>query len=121
MEKKNLQNAYRAINYLVEDVKKFANDNGGFISTHDLGNDTMYAYVFTFDFEIVTEQRILAICVKDDVLYILPTPYTRDEYTKPITANDFNEDDWYIVGSCGDYVLNAQTIISIAESIEQYV
>lgn len=121
MEKKNLQNAYRAINYLVEDVKKFVNDNGGFISTHDLQWDTMYAYIIDWNVDDVNEERIIAIRVKNNILEIATTFHKNDEYDKPLTENDFSDEDWIVVGTCGDSVLTAQTIFSIAESIEQYV
>jgi hypothetical protein len=37
------------------------------------------------------------------------------------SADDVDENDWYVVGSSGDMVLTASTILSIADSIEQYV
>ena len=121
MKKENLQNALKSINALVEDVKEFVKDNGGFISTHDLTCDTMYAYVIDWNMDNVDEERVIAIRVIDDVLEIATTFFKNEVYEVALTETDFTDEDWMVVGSCGDSVLTAQTILSIAESIDQYV
>jgi hypothetical protein len=109
LTKSNLNIAIDAIDNLVNDVKVFVNDNGGFLNTSNPECDTMYAYVIDWDIDDVYETKIFAIRVADNNLEILV----------PNNVNgDFN---WYVIGSCGDSVLTAQTILSIAESIEQYI
>lgn len=113
--------AVDAISTLVIDVKEFVKGHGGFISTHYSDCDTIYAYVVDWECDNVSEQRVLAVRVKDNELQILATPYKNDEYDEPLIEDDYNENDWHYVGTCGDTILTAQTILSIAESIEQYV
>ena len=80
-----------------------------FLNTSNPECDTMYAYVIDWDIDDVYETKIFAIRVADNNLEILV----------PNNVNgDFN---WYVIGSCGDSVLTVQTILSIAESIEQYI
>ena len=119
--KENLKIAHNAINNLVDDVKEFVKAHNGFISTHSMEWDTMYAYVVDWDYDDVNEQRVLAVRVKDNELQIIVTPYKTDVYDTPLTENDYVDSDWYSVGTCGDNVLTAPTILSIADSIEQYV
>ena len=121
MKKENLKIALNAIDAVVKDVKKFVKDNGGFISTHDLYCDTMYAYVIDWNTDNVVEERIIAIRVIDGVLEIATTFFKNDVYEVALTENDFSDEDWMVVGSFGDSVLTAQTILSIAECIDQYV
>lgn len=113
LTKSNLNIAIDAIDNLVKDVKVFVNDNGCFLNTSNPECDNMYAYVIDWDIDNVYETKIFAIRVTDDNLEILV----------PNNVNgDFDIDlNWYIIGSCGDSVLTAQTILSIAESIEQYI
>jgi hypothetical protein len=111
----------KAIETLVADVKNFVTLNGGFISTHSMEWDIMYAYVVDWDYDDVSEQRVLAVRVKDNELQIIVTPYKTDVYDTPLTEDDYVDSDWYSVGTCGDSVLTAPTILSIADSIEQYV
>ena len=111
----------KAIETLVADVRNFVTLNGGFISTHSMELDTMYAYVVDWEYDDVSEQRVLAVRVKNKELQIIVTPYKTDVYDTPLTENDYADSDWYSVGTCGDNVLTAPTILSIAESIEQYV
>lgn len=119
--KQTLSNASKYINILVDKVRDFVKENGGFISTTNSQWDTMYAYIVDWNLDIVTEERIIAVRVKDDLLEIIPTPYKNDVYEEDMREEDCYEEDWYTVGTCGDSVLTAQTIISMAESIDQYV
>lgn len=111
----------KAVETLVADVKNFVVLNGGFISTHSMEWDTMFAYVVDWNYDDVSEQRVLAVRVKDNELQIIVTPYKNDVYDTPLTEDDYVDSDWYSVGTCGDSVLTAPTILSIADSIEQYV
>lgn len=119
--KQTLAVASKGINTLVNKVRDFVKENGGFISTHDIGADTIYAYVLDWDLDIVTEERVLAVRVNNDILEIICTPYKNDTYDTPIEEKNCTDEDWYSVGDCGDCILRAQTILSIAESIDQYV
>ena len=120
--KENLKIAHNAINNLVNDVKDFVKAHNGFISAHDIGADLMYAYVLDWDCDDVNEQRIIAIRVnKHNVLELIVTPYKNDLYDEDVTEDEYLDSDWYALGTCGDNVLTAPTILSIAESIEQYV
>jgi hypothetical protein len=81
----------------------------------------MYAYIVDWDLDIVTEERIIAVRVKDNLLQIIATPYNNDVYEEDMREEDCYEEDWYTIGTYGDSVLTAQTILSMAESIDQYV
>ena len=119
--KQTLADVSKGINILVNKVRDFVKENGGFISTTNSQWDTMYAYIVDWDLDIVTEERIIAVRVKDDLLQIIGTPYKNDVYEEDMREEDCCEEDWYTIGTCGDSVLTAQTIISMAESIDQYV
>ena len=119
--KQTLADVSKGINILVNKVRDFVKENGGFISTHDVGGDTIYSYVVDWDCDCVTEERVLAVRVNNDILQIICTPYKNDTYDTPIEEKDCTDEDWYSVGECGDSILTAQTILSIAESIDQYV
>ena len=119
--KQTLAEVSKGINILVNKVRDFVKQNGGFISTHSMEWDAIYAYVIDWNYDDVSEQRVLAVRVKDNELQIIVTPYKTDVYDTPLTEDDYVDSDWYSVGTCGDNVLTAPTILSIAESIEQYV
>ena len=118
--KQTLKDAYGVINSLVVKVKDFVKENGGFIATANDELDTIYGYEVDWNTDDVNEIRILAVRVKDDVLQVAGTFYKNDRYDQ-ITEDYFTDDEWYSVGDCGDSILTAQTILSIAESIDQYV
>ena len=119
--KQTLRNAYGAINSLVVKVRDFVKENGGFIATINDELDTIYGYKIDWETDEVSEIRILAVRVKDDELQVAGTIYKTDVYDEPLTEDYFTDDEWYSVGNCGDIVLTAQTILSIADSIDQYV
>lgn len=121
MVRENLKIARNAIDAVVGAVKNFVKDNGGFIATTDEKCDKIYAYKIDWEYDDVSEQRVIAVRVIDDELMVVMTPYKNDIYDEPITEDYFNDNEWYCVGSCGDLVFTAQTILSIAESIDQYV
>lgn len=119
--KAKTSDAWSAINNLLEEVKNFVKENGGFISTHNSELDTIYAYILDWVFDNVNEERVIAIRVNNDILEIATTPYKNDVYPNALTNEDFVEDDWKTIGTGGDIVLTAQTILSIADAITEYV
>jgi hypothetical protein len=119
--KAKTNDAWGAINNLLEEVKIFVKENGGFISTHNSELDTIYAYIVDWVFDNVNEERVIAIRVNNDILEIVTTPYKSDVYPNALTNEDFVEDDWKTMGTGGDSVLTAQTILSIADAITEYV
>lgn len=119
--KQTLSEVSMGINKLVNEVRDFVKKNGGFVSTHNSDLDTMYAYIVDWEYDNVTEERIIAIRVYENELEIATTPFKTDVYTEPLTNEDFENNDWYVVGTNGDSVLTAQTILSIAECIHEYV
>ena len=119
--KQTLRNAYGAINSLVVKVRDFVKENGGFIATANDELDTIYGYKIDWNTDDVSEIRIIAVRVKDDTLQVAGTIYKNDRYDEPITEDYFTDDEWYDVGDGGDSILTAQTILSIADSIDQYV
>lgn len=111
------------IDKLVEDVKEFVKNKGGFINTQNPKGecDNIYAYILDWDFEEVYEKRVIAIRVNefDDLLLLCEDKGL--DFSEPIDFNDYEDSNkWYIVGSCGDSLFTAQTILSVAESIGQY-
>lgn len=116
----NLVKANKAIKLLLDEVKDFVKENGGFINTDNVDgeNDQMYAYVYFWNEDEVEELKVIAIKVEDNILYIAMS--TKSASVEVNSIEDFTEDDWYSVGMSGDVLLE-QTIFSIAESIEQYV
>ena len=120
MKKENLQNALKSINALVEDVKEFVKANGGIIDTQNEKCDTLYSYVVDWGNDEVVECKVLGVRVVDDELFILPAYGSLYFYgVEDITKVEM--DEWYSVGYCGDSILTAQTILSIAECIDEYI
>ena len=113
---------YNEIDNLVNLVKAFVVENGGFINTQNINheNDQIYAYIVDWGADNVDEYKVIALREKDNMLELAISPTTLN-YDEGLTLEDFREEDWYVIGSCGDSVLTAQTILSIADSIEQYV
>lgn len=118
---KNLKVAWDGINALVDEVKDFVKANGGFIKTANENGDcdNIYAYVVDWDADDVHEDIVYAVKVEDDELWVATCGKTW--ITIAESADDVDENDWYVVGSSGDMVLTAPTILSIADSIEQFV
>ena len=119
--KQTVKDAYGVINSLVVKVKDFVKENGGFIATANDELDTIYGYKIDWNTDDVSEIRIIAVRVKDDTLQVAGTIYKNDVYDEPITEDYFTDDEWYDVGDGGDSILTSQTILSIADSIDQYV
>lgn len=113
------------LQYLLKDIIKAIENKGGFINTQNNEDsfDTMYAYISYYLWSApheIEEVKIIAMRVKDGHLE-LATCALNTSITKILTEEDFNDDDWYTCGLPGDQIFFAQTILSIAESIDQYL
>lgn len=115
--KENLKNAVNAINALVDEIKQLVMDNGGIIDTQKKGCDRINTYVNEGHSEIC-RCHVMGIKVKENHLFILAdygSGYTFGETDIESTA----ECEWFEVYN--KEILIEQTILSIAESIEQYI
>ena len=54
----------KAIETLVADVRNFVTLNGGFISTHSMELDTMYAYVVDWDTMMLVSKEYLQFVLR---------------------------------------------------------
>lgn len=109
---------------LLKDIIKAIENKGGFINTQNNEDsfDTMYAYISYYLWSApheIEEVKIIAMRVKDGHLE-LATCALNTSVTEILTEEDF-DDDWYTCGLPGDQIFFAQTILSIAESIDQYL
>lgn len=110
---------------LLEDIIKVVENKGGFINTQNNEDsfDTMHAYIsyylWSAPYEI-EEVKIIAMRVKGGHLE-LATCALNTSVTEILTEEDFSDNDWYTCGLPGDQIFFAQTILSIAESIDQYL
>ncbi len=114
---KNAVNAINAINDLFEEIKQLVIDNGRIIDTQKKGCDRINAYIIEGHGEIY-ECNVMGIKVKENHLFILAdygSNYTFGE-TDIKNTNDY---EWFKVNI--KEMLIEQTILSIAESIEQYI
>ena len=118
--KSNLQKANNAIEALVEDIKRVAREAGGIIDTQVKGCDHIKAYVYDcyaeFDNNYI-ECDVMGIKVVNDKLFVLPdfgSCYIFGE----TNINSVEDSEWYEIHTG---LLSAQTILSIAESIDQYI
>lgn len=120
--KNTLNFAWNALRDLNDKVISFVKENGGFINTqnNDGGKDNIYGYVINWGNDDVDEYRVIAVRVVNDVLEIAISPNSIN-YTEGMTEDDFTEEDWCVCTCDSSEVLFAQTILSIAESLEQYV
>lgn len=105
---------------LKEDIKSYVIKRGGFINTQaSSSTDPIYAYRIDYDFDEVEEYVVAGVRVKDNCLELAMHPKNCG-YTYGIEEKDILDDDWYACGTNGDCILAAQTLLSIANSIEQY-
>lgn len=121
--KQTLIQTMECITALTDKVTEFVKANGGFINTQNPDNhyDNIYSYRIDWDTDDIIEERVIAIRVVDDKLLIL-LENKRLDFSEPIDfENTYSDMDWYFIGTCGDNVLTAQTILSIASSIDEYV
>lgn len=110
---------------LLGDIIKAVENKGGFINTQNNEDsfDTMYAYISYYLWSApheIEEVKIIAMRVKDGHLE-LATCALNTGVTEILTEEDFSDDDWYTCGLPGDQIFFAYTILSIAESIDQYL
>ena len=118
--KENLQKANNAIDALVEDIKRVVRENGGIVDTQVKGGDRIKAYIYDCYAEVdgnYIECDVMGIRVVNDNLFVLPdlgACYTFGE-TDVVSVED---GEWYEIHTG---LLSALTILSIAESIDQYI
>ena len=120
MKKIDTSIAVNAINKLVKDVTEFVKTNGGIIDTQDKEKDTLYSYVIDWGIDEVVECKVLGVKVVDDTLLVLPA-YGSAYLWGDVDITKVEDDEWYALGECGDSILMAQTILSIAECIHEYI
>ena len=133
------------LHYAVIDYVEKQQGEKGYINTQISGNDKMYFYAYN-DYEFcaestLSEGRICAIRVKGGNVQILGTIHNNlvftendienatkltdnidnanGEYNPYLSINGEWESYWQDIYG-GDTIIYAQTILSIAESIEQY-
>ena len=112
--KDNLKNTVNAINALVDDIKQLVIDNGGIIDTQKSGCDRIKSYIV--DGKEIDECSVMGIKVDGNQLFILPD-YGGSYCFGETDIKKTEEYEWFAVSE----ILLAQTILSIAESIEQYI
>lgn len=116
-------NVFDELNNLLEQVKTIVKDNGGFLNTQnkDYSKDTMYAYVVNWDYvDSIEELTIVCMRVVDDTLELGLCPNSIN-YRESLVESDLTDDDWYTCSPCCSDTFFPQTILSIVESIHQYV
>lgn len=126
---------YSVLDYIEKNQKE-----KGYINAQNGENDTMYFYAYN-DYNFgeengLVEGRICAIRVKGGNIQILGTIHNNLVFTEKdiknatiltdnkennpnLTINGEWEDNWQDIYG-GDTIIYAQTLMSIAESIEQY-
>ena len=118
--KANLQKANNAIEALVEDIKRVVRENGGIVDTQSIGCDRIKVYIYDNYAECdgnYIECDVMGIKVVNDKLFVLPdfgSCYVFGE----TDVKSVEDSEWYEIHT---ELLTAQTILSIAESIDQYI
>lgn len=119
--KSNLQKANNAIEALVEDIKRVVRENGGIIDTQVEGCDRIKAYVYDcyadFD-DTYIKYNVIGIKVVNDKLFVLPDVVAYYTFGETDVNSAKDSELWYEIHTG---LLSAQTILSIAESIDQYI
>jgi hypothetical protein len=119
--KENLQKANNAINALVEDIKRVVLEEGGIVDTQVKGCKHIRAYIYDCYAECDGNYiacDVMGVKVIDDKLFVLPdfgACYIFGETDVKSVENS----EWYEIHE--GLLLSAQTILSIAESIDQYI
>ena len=97
--------------------------NGGFIFIDEDG-DTIYGYALNGD-DFLEEYIVKGLRTTDDgdvEVYLVPILRgTKVVYTAEDVKNDTDADNWYTIGGSDGALYSWDTIISILESIEEYV
>lgn len=119
--KENLQKAHSAINALVEDIKRVIRENGGIIDTQsrDCARIKTYIYENYGGEAIYVKCDVMGIKVVNDKLFVLPA--YGSYYTFGRTdVKSVEDSEWFEIRTRSG-LLTAQTILSIAEVINQYI
>lgn len=111
--KNNLKNA---VNSLLGEIKQLVIDNGGIIDTQKKGCNRINTYIIEGHGEIY-ECHVMGIKVKENKLFILADYGNGYTFGETDIKNTVDE-EWFEVNKG---ILIEQTILSIAESIEQYI
>lgn len=117
--KENLQKAHTAIDALVEDIKRLVRENGGIVDTQVKGCFRIMSYIIDYDDDIV-ECQVMGVKVENDTLYVLPD-YAGCYFFGETNIKEVEDSEWYAVNRYASDILANQTILCIAEHIDQYV
>lgn len=101
---------WKLIDIVEETDKKFIN------TSDQRDKDVIYCYVYHDGFDELREMRCNGIALMDGVLCVLPTECQNEFLTD---EEALESTDWLSFDS--GYVLEIPTVLSIAESIEEYV
>lgn len=101
---------WKIIDIVEETDKKFIN------TSDQRDKDTICCYVYHDGFDELREMRCNGVALFDGVLCVLPTEYQNEFLTD---EEAIESTDWLSFDS--GYVFEIPTILSIAESIEEYV
>ena len=118
--KENLQKAHSAINTLVEDIKRVTRENGGIIDTQVKGCTRIKAYLYDNYAPSggnYIECNVIGIKVVNDKLFVLPDLGAYYIFGET-DVKSVEDSEWYEVPR---ELLSAPSILSIAESIDQYI
>ena len=116
--KTNLQKANNAIDALVEDIKQVVRENGGIVDTQVKGCDRILAYIT--DYDSYLECLVMGIKLDGERLMILPDYGAC--YSFGLTdVRTVEGSEWYEVRRDSKDLLFTQAILSIAESLDQYI
>ena len=105
---------------VLEFVKEHLGEKG-YIDTQNLNNfhDDIYTLMYNYDEQSYIELKVYGIRAVDDELHILPEAVTRS-FRVVYSDKDFKKsDDWE--GMRDGDIMFAQTLLNIAETIEEYV
>ena len=96
-----------------------------FVNLQDSGKDKVYGFAFDESMERTHEMSCRAVMMRDGYLHVYLTDVNDqvETYSKEDMLADYelpaNETHWYTIG--GGMVLDCPTLMSIAESISQYI
>lgn len=118
--KENLQKAHTAIDALVEGIKRLVRENGGIVDTQTIGCTRIKVYIYD-NYEPSGDNysgcNVMGIKVINDKLFVLPD-YGAYYIFGRTDVKSVEDSEWYEVPR---ELLSAQSILSIANSIDQYI
>lgn len=119
--RENSNKVYNVLKKLYADVVDYVKENQGekgFILT--TGADSIYVYAILFEayMEEIQELELKAIKVEANTLILLCDD-SKIDYDEEAVA-DAEENDWTVFSLFGDEFVNASTLLSICECIEEY-